>query len=71
MTLYRRKLLLKSRGSVWIDKSFDHLIRSEEDYKAETLYIAMHAVERSKIRGLVESNRHRRGRVCYKACFPD
>ena len=31
--------LLKRRGSLWIDESFDHLIRSEEDFEAKTLYI--------------------------------
>ena len=37
--------LLKRRGSLWIDESFDHLIRSEEDFEAKTLYIATNAVE--------------------------
>ncbi len=37
--------LLKRNGSLWIDESFDHLIRSEEDFEAKTLYIAMNAVE--------------------------
>ncbi len=37
--------LLKRRGSLWIDESFDHLIRSEEDFEDKTLYIAMNAVE--------------------------
>jgi hypothetical protein len=36
---------LKRSGSLWIDESFDHLIRSEEDFEDKTLYIAMNAVE--------------------------
>ena len=37
--------LLKRTGSLWMDESFDHLIRSEEDFEDKSLYIAMNAVE--------------------------
>ncbi len=33
--------LLQRRGLLWIDEAVDHLIRSEEDFEAKTLYIAM------------------------------
>jgi REP element-mobilizing transposase RayT len=37
--------LLKRTGSLWQDESFDHMIRSEEDFADKLLYIQMNAVE--------------------------
>ena len=37
--------LLRRRGSLWIDESFDHLIRPPEDFEDKAIYIAMNAVE--------------------------
>lgn len=37
--------LLKRSGSLWQDESFDHMIRSEEDFADKLLYIQMNAVE--------------------------
>ena len=37
--------LLKRAGSLWQDESFDHMIRSEEDFADKLLYIQMNAVE--------------------------
>ena len=37
--------LLRRRGSLWIDESFDHMIRSPEDFEDKAIYIAMNAVK--------------------------
>ena len=37
--------LLKRSGSLWQDESFDHMIRSDEDFADKLLYIQMNAVE--------------------------
>lgn len=37
--------LLKRAGSLWQDESFDHMIRSDEDFADKLLYIQMNAVE--------------------------
>ena len=37
--------LLKRKGTLWIDESFDHMIRSPEDFEDKARYIAMNAVE--------------------------
>ena len=36
---------LRREGSLWQDESFDHMIRSEEDFADKLLYIQMNAVE--------------------------
>lgn len=37
--------LLQRKGTLWQDESFDHVIRSEEDFADKLLYIQMNAVE--------------------------
>jgi REP element-mobilizing transposase RayT len=37
--------LLRRKGALWQDESFDHMIRSEEDFADKLLYIQMNAVE--------------------------
>lgn len=37
--------LLKRKGTLWQDESFDHMIRSAEDFEDKLLYIRMNAVE--------------------------
>ena len=36
---------VRREGSLWQDESFDHMIRSEEDFADKLLYIQMNAVE--------------------------
>jgi REP element-mobilizing transposase RayT len=37
--------LLQRSGSLWLDESFDHLIRSAADFDDKVLYIQMNAIE--------------------------
>jgi REP element-mobilizing transposase RayT len=37
--------LLQRKGTLWQDESFDHMIRSEEDFADKLLYVQMNAVE--------------------------
>jgi REP element-mobilizing transposase RayT len=36
---------LRREGSLWQDESFDHMIRSEEDFADKLLYIQMNGIE--------------------------